>query len=121
MKFEMNMKTLKDLVNKVEKAVPAKTYLPILKTVLIRATDRDYVALTATDIDIELSVFSTDVNVTELGEVCIDVSFLKKITTLKAGKITISTEEDRVIADTGKKVLTFTAENAEDFPLKQVV
>lgn len=120
MKFEMNMKALKDLVNKVEKAVMAKTYLPILKTVLIR-TYSDSITLTATDIDTELNVLSTDVNVTEPGQVCIDASFLKKIVALKVGKITISTEEDRVIADTGKKVLTFTAENAEDFPLKQVV
>ena len=121
MKFEISIKILKKLVNKVEKAVTAKTYLPILKTVLIRATDRDYVVLTATDIDTELSVFSTDVNVTELGEVCIDVSFLKKIAALKAENITISTELDRLVADTGKKVLTFTVENAEDFPLKHFV
>lgn len=120
MKFEMNMKTLKDLVNKAEKAVMTKTYLTILKTVLIR-TYSNSITLTATDIDTELNVFSTDVNVTEPGQVCIDASFLKKIVALKVGKITISTEEDRVIADTGKKVLTFTAENAEDFPLKQVV
>ena len=54
MKFTCNQQTLAKALNTVSKAVSNRTTIPILKGIMIKATDDNHLILTASDLEISI-------------------------------------------------------------------
>ena len=62
MKFTCNQQTLAKALNTVSKAVSSRTTIPILKGIMIKATDDNHLILTASDLEISIKkVIDADV------------------------------------------------------------
>jgi len=79
MKFNCNQKELCNSINLILKAIPKKTTMPILKNIMINATDND-VELTANDLNFAIQIKLETATVEECGSVCIDSKLISDIT-----------------------------------------
>lgn len=119
MKFEIDMKEMKDVVKKIEKSVMKKATLSILETVLVKQ-ENNQLAFIASNMEEELHIYK-DILVIGNDSFCIALDNLKKIVKLKADVITVTydSEDKKVLVSTGKKIVSFASvwSAAEDFPL----
>jgi len=94
MKFTCNQQTLAKALNTVSKAVSNRTTIPILKGIMLKATEEGSLVLTASDLDISIRK-EIDANVEESGAFVVMARlFSDIIRKLPNEEIFISEEED---------------------------
>lgn len=92
MKFEIDMKEMKDVVKKIEKSVMKKATLSILETVLVKQ-ENNQLAFIASNMEEELHIYK-DILVIGNDSFCIALDNLKKIVKLKADVITVTYDSE---------------------------
>lgn len=120
MEFKIAMKEMKDVIKKIEKSVPKKSSVPILETVLVKQ-ENEQLAFIATNCEEELHIYK-DIFVAGNDSFCISLDSLKKIAKLKTDEISVAynKEDQKVIVNTGKKIITFTSTwDTENFYLME--
>lgn len=78
MNFSCNRDVMVKALNTVTKAVSQRTTIPILKGILLKATDKGILFLTASDLDISIEK-CIEVNVEEAGSVVVDAKLFSEI------------------------------------------
>ncbi len=103
-------------INIVQKAVSSKTTLPILKCILIDASE-DEIFLFANDMEIAITT-KVEGNILEKGKIALDSRIFSEIARrLPDGDITIETNERlNATIKCGKSVFSIPGQDAEEFP-----
>lgn len=114
MKFTMNAKELKSMIEKALAIVPKKVYLHALECVQIEVNEGT-VYFSGTDLEMFLTCKTDKAYECKNGKILIDGADLKMLIKL-AGEITIEEEEDIVKITAGKKTLRMGTVPVEDFP-----
>ena len=116
MKFSTSKTELQKALQKLSKAIPTRSTLPILNSVFIKISETE-ASLKSTDLEIGIET-KIPVSVEEEGSVCIPLKTLLNITSeLPETRITIETDDKNktiIITDFGKYDLMGSA--AEEFP-----
>ena len=116
MKFSTSKTELQKALQKLSKAIPTRSTLPILNSVFIKISKTE-ASLKSTDLEIAIET-NIPVSVEEEGSVCIPLKTLLNITSeLPETRITIETDNKNktiIITDFGKYDLMGSA--AEEFP-----
>lgn len=107
MKIKVETSTLLTSIKKVNAAVPSKTTMPILETILFEAKDNS-LKLSANDMTLGISTF-LEADVIEEGNVCIDATIISSILnsfnkTSKAKETYITVEDNKCTISSGKLV-----------------
>lgn len=115
MKFEIESKELKKLLEKATPVIDKRAAIPILKSILLESKD-NILSASTTNMDQFLKVQTEVFNSIEDGTIVIDESEVAIITKL-SGTLTIETiSEFEAIVSNGKKSITIKLNNTEDFP-----
>ncbi|MCL1808650.1 MAG: DNA polymerase III subunit beta [Clostridiales bacterium] len=118
MKFTCNQQSLSKALNTVSKAVTSRTTIPILKGILINATNDGKLVLTASDLDISIEKTVIDVNVSQEGQVVVLAKlFTEIIRKLPDGDVLIEQRENNsILIKTSISEFTISGLPAEEFP-----
>jgi len=116
MKLSFSKTDLLKGINIVLKAVSSKTTLPILKCILIDATDGN-IKLFANDMELAITTV-VDGNIIEKGSIALEARIFSEIARrLPEGDITIETNEKMTATiKCGKSVFSIPGQDASDFP-----
>lgn len=115
MKITVLSENLHKALTLVTHAISSKNQLPILSSVFIEASNGK-ISMSATDLEIGIETtipgsIEADGNVVVLGKV-----FLELVSSLPAGKITVTTEEGNLHVESAKTKSTLQTANPEEFP-----
>lgn len=115
MKFSIETKDLKDALDRVGKAIPARSSLPIMQTVLIQTGD-GMVSLTGSDMDMTIE---TDARATidAPGVMCLPYDVMRQfVGAAKAGLVTVEIDESGAVVSSGRNRVKLAATSATDYP-----
>jgi DNA polymerase III subunit beta len=117
MKFTTNRETLLRPLQLVTGVVERRQTLPILANLLVVAQD-GRLALTGTDLEVELVAIETGVNISAEGQATIPARKLADIwrSLPEGAEVTVETEGDRSIVRSGRSRFTLATLPAADFP-----
>lgn len=118
MKFSCNQQILAKAFNTVSKAVTSKTTIPILKGILLQATEDGKLILSASDLDLSIEKIVLDVSVEEKGSIVVfSKLFGDIIRKLPNEEITIHQQQEYNISiKTSMSEFTIVGLGAEEFP-----
>lgn len=115
MKFRISKETLVNGLAAVQGALPARTTLPVLNNVLVKA-ERGRVHLTTTDMDMSV-VTGMEATVSETGAFTLPMKRLSAIAREAAStEVDIETNNDEGIITTGSATYKLKGVGADDFP-----
>ena len=116
MKFTCNQQTLAKALNTVSKAVSNRTTIPILKGIMIKATEDNHLILTASDLEISIKK-EIDADVQEPGAfVVMSKLFSDIVRKLPNEEILISEEEGNVVIKTSFSEFNVVSFPTDEFP-----
>ena len=122
MDFSIEKEALFDALSTLSKINPSRTTLPILSTVLIKATGDKSVSFRSTDLEIEMEI-KVDGKVLEQGETCAPIYKLLEITNaITDSSVSVNVNETqrmRINTSTGKYLLM--CNKTEEFPEERVI
>lgn len=115
MKMEILQENLVRYLSIANRVITAKPALPILSSILLKATDKN-LTLQATNLDTSL-LLSLNVKVEEKGKITVPArSFLEFTASLSPQTLLISEEEGKVIVKGETAQAVFQTMNADEFP-----
>ncbi len=115
MKIICNKKSLINSINNVLKAISSKTTLPILKCILINATDE--LTLLGNDGSQAIQSKNTETNIIEQGSICVDAKLFSEIVKkAPEEEIIIETKENIVHIKSGNAKFKVTGLETEEYP-----
>ena len=114
MKITCNQQTLAKALNTVSKAVSSRTTIPILKGIMIKATEDNHLILTASDLEISIKK-EIDADVQEPGAFVVMAKLFSDIVRkLPNEEILISEEDGNIVIKT-----SFSEFNVVSFPIDE--
>ena len=118
MKFTCSQQLLSKALNTVSKAVTSRSTLPILKGILLKATNEGSLILSASDLDISIEKTITDVSVEEEGSIVVSAKlFTDIIRKLPYEDVLIEQAADGgIIIKTSMSEFVIVGLSAEEFP-----
>lgn len=116
MKFKCNQQSLTKALNIVSKAVTARTTIPILKGILIEASDNGKLKMSASDLDITIEN-SIDAEVSEPGSLVVPSKlFGDIIRKLPNEMVIIESEDTNVVIRCRNSEFTIVGFSSDEFP-----
>ena len=117
MKFSCNQQTLSRALNTVSKAVTSRTTIPILKGILLEASQDNILTLSASDLDLSIEK-RIDVNVEEEGSVVVSARLFSDIVRkLPNEDILIEEQENNnIVIKCLSSEFTIVGQPADEFP-----
>jgi len=117
MEFTVDKTNFLNALNLVKLALPSKTPMQILKSIMIIADDNQLV-LRATDNTIDITALNVKATVKKNGVVCIDGLIVSILPKFEDGEIKFKLKDDKLTISQGKRRETFTTLNPDNFPPK---
>lgn len=117
MKFKCNQQILSKALNTVSKAVTSRTTIPILKGILLRATNDGKLYLSASDLDLSIETV-IDVDVEDEGSIVVlSKLFGDIIRKLPNEELLIEEQENKnILIKSSKSEFTIVGISSEEFP-----
>lgn len=117
MKFTCSKDLLLQYINIVNKAVSARTTLPILECILLTADEKGFL-MTANDLELGIRTAPIEAEIYEKGEVAIEARIFNEIVRrLNGESVTISTDEKHAVTIvSGSSEFRIMGQSGDDFP-----
>lgn len=117
MKIAVSQEKLNEALSKVRNAVPAKSSLPILSSILLTA-ENDVLKLTSTDLRMTIEQELEECHIEEEGKATIRAHlFLNLLSNLPKGDVVIESKgENLVIVKSGRTEVKYITMSPEEFP-----
>lgn len=117
MKIKVSQKDLCEVLGKVRSAVPAKTALPILSSILISA-ENGVLRFTSTDLKMTIEKELDECEIEEEGKATIRAHlFYNLVSRLPEGDVCVETrDENQVVVSAGRMEVKYYAAPPDDFP-----
>lgn len=118
MNIEVKSKELKNAVKKVSKGISKSKTLPVLKHILLEATDYE-LQVTFTDLDVRITA-SIDADIKQIGKTLVDGKIFEKIVSfIDSEKINISTNDKKeTVISADETEFTLCGLSVENYPPK---
>jgi len=115
-KFQIQQEDLQKALDIVSGIVPSKTTLPILTCMLLEV-DQDGLQLSATNLDVSVTIRNDKVNVAKEGKLAVPANkFVSFVRNLEPGEVSVTEKDGRVIVSAGKARLEEVSMNAAEYP-----
>ncbi len=117
MKITVNQEKLNEALSKVRNAVPAKSSLPILSSILLTA-ENGVLKLTSTDLRMTIEQEMEECDIEEEGKVTIRAHlFSNLLSNLSKGNVVIESKgENQVVVRSGRTEVKYIAMSPDEFP-----
>ncbi|MDY0110885.1 MAG: DNA polymerase III subunit beta [Candidatus Krumholzibacteria bacterium] len=116
MKFEIQQEVLQKTLDLIAGVVPAKTTLPILRSILVEA-NKNALRMSVTNLDVSMVTTVADVQVSEPGKSAIVAEKLTSfVRSLAPGKVKFDVSRNQLKIRSGKASLEVPCLNAEEYP-----